>query len=207
MTDPDRILSEFIDAWRAGQRPDAGAYVDRAPPGAQPELSESIEIFLALAPEPDYDPAAWTALTADPAVARIAAAVESDAAEAWSTLLPRLREKRGLSLDALAGAVSERLGLAVARQAKARAYLEELEHDRLVPDRLSRRLLDALATVLETPAAWLERAGTAPAATSGALYRRQGDGEVEQRLEVIADAMLAGAGDWDDVDELFQGGR
>ena len=207
MTDPDRILSEFIDAWHAGERPDAGAYVDRAPPGAQPELARTIEVFLSLAPEPDYDQTAWATLTADPAVARIGAAVESDDAEPWSALLPRLRERRGLSLDALAGAVSERLGLAGGRQAKARTYLDDLEHDRLVPERLSRRLLDALATVLDTPAAWLERAGAAPAAPAGALYRRQGEGAVEQRLEVIADAMLAGAADWDEVDELFQGGR
>lgn len=207
MTDPDRILSEFIDAWRAGERPDAGAYVDRAPPGERPALAHTIEDFLQLAPEPDYGAATWTALTADPAVARIAAAVESDAAESWSALLPRLRERRGLSLDGLAGAVSERLGLAGGREPKARAYLEDLEHDRLVPERLSRRLLDALATVLETPAAWLERAGAAPTAPAGALYRRQGEGAVEQRLEVIADAMLADAGDWDEVDELFQGGR
>ena len=207
MTDPDRILSEFIDAWRAGERPDAGAYVDRAPPGARPELARTIEVFLTLAPEPEYDEAGWATLTADPAVARIAAAVESDDAESWSALLPRLRERRGLSLDALAGAVSERLGLTGGREAKARTYLDDLEHDRLVPERLSRRLLDALATVLETPTAWLERAGAAPAAPAGALYRRQGEGAVEQRLEVIADAMLAGAGDWDEVDELFQGGR
>ena len=104
MTDPDRILSEFIDAWRAGERPDAGAYVDRAPPGARPELARTIEVFLTLAPEPEYDAAAWATLTADPAVARITAAVESDDAESWSALLPRLRERRGLSLDALAGA-------------------------------------------------------------------------------------------------------
>lgn len=207
MTEPDRILNEFIDAWRAGESPDAGAYIDRAPPGARPELARTIEDFLSLAPEPQYDAAAWATLTADPAVARIAAAVESDDAESWSVLLPRLRERRGLSLDALAGAVSERLGLAAGRQPKARAYLDDLEHDRLVPERLSRRLLDALSTVLGTPAAWLERAGAAPVASAGALYRRQGEGAVEQRLEVIADAMLAGAADWDEVDELFQGGR
>jgi transcriptional regulator with XRE-family HTH domain len=207
MTDPDRILSEFIDAWRAGERPDAGAYVDRAPPAARPELARTIEVFLSLAPEPEYGAAEWATLTADPAVARITAAVESDDAESWSALLPRLRERRGLSLDGLAGAVSERLGLAGGPQAKARAYLDDLEHDRLVPERLSRRLLDALATVLGTPAAWLERAGAAPAAPAGALYRRQGEGAVEQRLEVIADAMLADAADWDEVDDLFQGGR
>jgi hypothetical protein len=207
MTDPDRILSEFIDAWRTADRPDAGAYVDRAPPGARPELAHAIEVFLSLAPESEYGAEEWAALTADPAVARITAAVESDDAESWSALLPRLRERRGLSPDGLAGAVSERLGLAGGRQAKARAYLDDLEHDRLVPERLSRRLLDALATVLGTPAAWLERAGAAPAAPAGALYRRQGEGAVEQRLEVIADAMLADAADWDEVDELFQGGR
>jgi hypothetical protein len=245
MTAADRILSEFIDAWRAGARPAAGDFVDRAPPGERPELAGAIETFLAIAPEPGYDEEGWRALTTDPAVARIAAAVEADAAvartapaaepveadaafartapaaeadasvtrtapadagEAWSALLPRLRAQRGLSPDGLAHALSERLGIA-GREAKARAYLDDLEHDRLVPERLSRRLLDALAAVLGTPTAWLERASAGPAAPAAALYRRQGEETVEQRLEVIADAMLAGAGDWDEVDELFQGGR
>ena len=206
MTAADRILSEFIDAWRAGTLPDAGAYVDRAPPAEQAELAGAIETFMAVAPEPDYDDDAWATLTTDPAVTRIADAVEDDAAEAWSSLLPRLRARHGLSLDGLATALSQRLGV-TGREPKTRAYLDDLEHDRLVPGRISRRLLDALAGVLGAPAAWLERVGTAPAAPSGALYRRQGEGTIEQRLEVIADAMLADADDWDEVDELFQGGR
>ena len=162
--------------------------------------------FLSLAPEPDYDQTAWgrSPPTLPGADRR---GLESDAAEPWSALLPRLRERRGLSLDGLAGAVSERLGRRRRQAAIPRAYLEDLERDRLVPERLSRRLLDALATVLDTPAAWLERAGAALAAPAGALYRRQGEGAVEQRLKVIADAMLADAADWDEVDELFQGGR
>jgi len=196
----DRLLSEFIDAWRAGSRPDAGAYVDRAPPGAQAELAAAIEAFLALAPEPEYDEHAWAALTADPAIAKVAGA------EPWSRMLPRLRERKALSTDGLAAALAQRLGVA-GHEAKARAYLDDLEHDRLVPARLSRRLLDALAAVLDAPAAWLERATAGPAAATGALYRRQGEGEVEQRLEVIADAMLTRAEEWDEVDELFQGGR
>jgi transcriptional regulator with XRE-family HTH domain len=202
----DRILSEFIDAWRAGERPAAGEYVDRAPPGEQAELAGAIETFMAVAPEPGYDDTAWAALTADPAVSHIADAAEADTGETWSALLPRLRARHGLSLDGVATALAERLGL-TGREAKARAYLDDLEHDRLVPERLSRRLLDALAGVLGAPAAWLERAGAGPAAPAGALYRRQGESTVEQELEVIADAMLADADDWDEVDELFQGGR
>jgi transcriptional regulator with XRE-family HTH domain len=202
----DQILSEFIDAWRAGARPDAHEYVDRAPPDDQPELAAAIETFLAIAPEPGYDDEGWRALTADPAVSRIAAAVEADGAGPWSSLLPRLRERAGLSPDALATALSSELGLA-GREPKTRAYLDDLEHDRLVPERLSRRLLDALAGLLGAPAAWLERASAGPAAPATALYRREGEPEVEQRLEVIADAMLVGAEEWDEVDELFQGGR
>jgi hypothetical protein len=207
VTSADRILSEFIDAWRAGDRPDAGAFVDRAPPAERPELAGAIETFMALAPEPGYDADAWSALTADPAVARAADAVEADAAEPWSALLPRLRARHGLSLDGLAATVAERLGIR-GREAKTRAYLDDLEHDRLVPQRLSRRLVDVLGAVLGAPAAWLERAGEGPAAPATALYRRQDPAaDAEQRLEVIADAMLADAGDWDEVDELFQGGR
>ena len=206
MTGTDRILSEFIDAWRAGRQPDAAAYVDRSPPEARPELADAIGTFLALAPEPAYDATAWARLTGDPEVAAVAAAVAADATAPWSVLLPRLRARRGFSLDELAAALARRLGTP-GREAKAARYLEALEHDRLVPARLSRRLLDALAGVLDAPAAWLERAGAGPAAPAGALYRREGEAPVEQRLEIIADALLAPAAEWDEVDELFQGGR
>jgi transcriptional regulator with XRE-family HTH domain len=191
----DRILSEFIDAWRAGERPDALEYIDRAPPQDRAELAAAIDTFMALAPEPSYDDPTWSALTTDPMIDRIAV-------DTWSALLPRLREQHGLSLDGLATTLAERFGVALP---KTRAYLDDLEHDRLVPERLSRRLLDTLAAVLGTPAAWLERAGAGPAAPTGALYR--GTGTAEQRLEVIADAMLADADEWDEIDELFQGGR
>ena len=207
MTEPDRILSEFIDAWRAGERPDAGAYVDRAPPPARPELARTIEVFLSLAPEPEYDQAAWAALAADPAVARIAAAVESDAAESWSALLPRLRERRGLSLDGLAGA---------GRSGSAWPAAAAGEGAR-IPGGPRARPARARATVPAAARRSRHRARNArgvararrnrSAAPAGALYRRQGEGAVEQRLEVIADAMLADAADWDEVDELFQGGR
>lgn len=190
------LLNEFIDAWQAGARPDAGEYVDRAPPADRPELAAAIETFLALAPEPAYDDEAWAALTADPAIARLA--------EPWSRLLPRLRERRELSPAALAAELSAELGLA-GREAKTHAYLDDLEHDRLVPERLSRRLLHALATVLDAPAAWLARATAAPAPAGSALFR--GESQLEQRLEVLADAMLTPADEWDELDELFQGGR
>ena len=193
------LLNAFIDAWQAGHRPDAAEYVDRAPPDERAALAQAIETFLALAPEPAYDAETWAALTADPAIPAIGG-------EAWSTLLPRLRERKALSPDGLAAALAAALGLG-GREAKARAYLDDLEHDRLVPERLSRRLLDALAGLLDAPAAWLERASAGPAAPATALYRRAGGTEVEHRLEVIADAMLTPAGEWDEVDELFQGGR
>jgi hypothetical protein len=64
-----------------------------------------------------------------------------------------------------------------------------------------------LAGLLAAPAEWLERAGAGRSAPAAALYRRHGEGAVEQRLEVIADALLVSAEDWDEVDELFQGGR
>ncbi|MBA2429886.1 MAG: hypothetical protein H0V55_09215, partial [Thermoleophilaceae bacterium] len=54
-TDPDRLLSEFIDAWNAGRRPDAGSYLERAGPEAQADLADSIAAFVTWAPTPDYD--------------------------------------------------------------------------------------------------------------------------------------------------------
>jgi transcriptional regulator with XRE-family HTH domain len=203
MTSPDRLLSEFADAWSAGLRPDAAAFIDRAPPGERAELAEQITAFLAAAPEPAYDEAGWGALAADPALPAVASALD---APSWATLLPELRARAGLSLDALAGALGARLGLRRELAPKTRRYLEAMERERLFPARVTPRLLDALADALGASAEALAAAGRRGPAAAGALYRRQEPGAVDERFEIIADALLA-PGDWDEVDELFQGER
>ena len=76
MTDRDRILSEFIDAWNAGRRPRARQYLARVPEGPQrDELADRLAIWLETAPAPRHDAATREAIRADPIVQSVLAAV------------------------------------------------------------------------------------------------------------------------------------
>jgi hypothetical protein len=207
--DPDRILSDFIDAWNAGRRPDVDEHLARAAEPDRAQLLADITAFAAFAPTPDYDDAALAAIRAEAAVASAAAAARSSGA-LWPALLPRLRERAALSTGQLAAGLVGALGLPADREPKTRGYLERLEAGELRPGGLSGRLLDALARVLGVPRGDLEAAGAfgVPAAAP-ALFRAEGPAAeaLREDLDVIADALAAPAGgEWDEVDELFRGG-
>jgi hypothetical protein len=207
--DPDRILSEFIDAWNAGERPDVDDYVGRAAEADRAPLASDIVAFLAFAPTPDYDDAALEAIRAEPAVVAGAAATET-ASGLWPALLPRLRARAALTTGQLAAALVGALGLTPDREPKTRDYLERLESGELEPRGLSGRVLDGLSRVLDVPRSALEGAGGLGAAPAPALFRAEGPAADALRddLDVIADALAAPAGgEWDEVDELFRGGR
>jgi hypothetical protein len=53
-TDRDRILSEFIDAWNAGRRPDVDDYLARVDESERGELADALTAFLRFAPTPGY---------------------------------------------------------------------------------------------------------------------------------------------------------
>jgi hypothetical protein len=155
MTTTDRLLSEFIDAWMAGRRPDVDEYLERAGPDYRPELEEAIDAFLDTAPIPRYDEAILAQLRADPDVQAMADAVS------WETVMPRLRKRAGLGLTDLAAALRRTFGWDDAGERKAATYLEQLEQGALPPDRVSRRVRDALAGALRVPAGTLDAAAGA----------------------------------------------
>ena len=206
--DPDRVLSDFIDAWNAGRRPDVDEHLARVEPDRRDELASDIAAFVAFAPTPDYDDAAIAAIRAEPAVASAAAAAQSRGG-LWPALLPRLRERAALSTAQLAAALVGALGLPADRAPKARGYLERLEAGDLEPRGLSGRLLDALARLLGVPRDDLEAAGAFGAPSPApALFRAEGPAAEALRddLDVIADALAApGAGEWDEIDDLYRG--
>jgi hypothetical protein len=207
--DPDRILSDFIDAWNAGRRPDLDEHVARAAEPDREQLLADITAFVAFAPTPAYDDAALAAIRAEPVVASAAAAATAPGG-LWPALLPRLRERAALSTSQLAGQLVGALGMPSDRTPKTLGYLEELEAGELEPRGLSGRLLDALARLLGVPRSELEGAGGSGAPATAALFRAEGPAAETARddLDVLADALAApsGAG-WDEVDELFRGGE
>ena len=208
--DLDRVLSEFMDAWNAGRRPDVEDYLERVAPEQRRELADEITNWLTWAPAPDYDEATYERIRVDPLVREVVAAVDRPAG-LWPSLLPRLRARARLSVADVATAISKALGIA-GREEKAARYLQEMESGTLEPSGVSRRVLDALARVLGVAGSDLEAAGDlgwTPRPSATLLRADPGVGEeTTQHLEILAEAMAAPSEEpWDEVDELFRGGR
>src|SRR4051794_29146888 len=95
-------LSEFIDAWNAGERPDVDDYIARVPTEEQAALGEELLAFVTLAPTPSYSDEALQAIRAEPAVAA-ALTGETERGGLFGALFARMRERLGLSAAEVAG--------------------------------------------------------------------------------------------------------
>ena len=213
--DRDRILSEFIDAWNAGSRPDVDDYLARATADEQGELADQLLSFLTFAPTPSYDDDALAAIRAEPAVAA-ALAAPAQRGGLLPSLLSSLRARFSMTTPQLARELIRALELPSDREQKTASYLERLENGELDPTGVSRRIFDALARVFEIPRSQLEGAGDlsrwlpirAPAAAP--VFRADKDAAqgVGAQLDMLADALQApGGAGRDEVDDLFLGGR
>jgi hypothetical protein len=214
MSRHDQVLSEFMDAWNAGRRPRMRDYLERVPAGPErDELADDIGTWLEVAPTPAYSAQTRAAIRSEPVVEAIFASVGADEG-AWAVVLPRLRGHAGLGIRDLASRLVERFKLGAADEDRAAAYLEQLERGELRPERVSRRLLDALGGLLGVSGASLADLGgvvrgPAPRAAGAPLFRAEKDaGEwVSQDIEVLSRAAMAPAPEpMDELDRLFRGG-
>jgi hypothetical protein len=209
----DRILSDFVDDWNAGRRPQVPEYLDRAAPPERDELAARLAEWLVVAPSPGLDDAARAAVRAEAPLQAALRAIESESG-LWPELLPRLRERAGLRLGELAERVTRAFGLA-GHEDRAAAYLERMEAGELDAARVSRRLLDVLGRALGVggeelaQAGDLGAAGLRPAAAGGVLFRaeRRGGDALAQDLEALSEAAMTPAPPpMDELDRLFTGG-
>ena len=209
MTSVAHALGEFIAAWNAGERPRLDDYISRVAPDEQDDLAQQIRMYMLTAPEPEeYSEEAWAEMSADPMIARIAE--QAMEPEPWPSLLPRLRERAGLT----AAAVVDRLG--TRNRAKAQNLYEEMESGELDPERPSWALLDKLAGIFGVSRESLDWRGgglqvlrsmaAPPPAAAPALFRSD-DAVTHHDMDLLADGLTQQADDWDDVDDLFLGGR
>lgn len=205
----DLLLNEFIEAWNAGRRPRVDDFVERAPAEERDELAGLIGSFLELAPTPDYSPQQLAALERDPTVKAITKLLDSKAG-LWPTLLPKLRGSAKLTRDQVVTRVAELLGLA-GRERKIKRYYHQMESGTIDPRGVSSSVLDALAGVFGVDVDELEQAGDfpllTPSAPQGAYLRSYSVQEVRSHREADVPPAAASPGDWDEVDELFRGGR
>src|SRR5437763_8219098 len=137
----EQVLSEFIDAWNAGRRPDVDEYIARVPAEEQIALGEELATFLTFAPAPAYSDDALAAIRAEIADA-------DEKRPLFPALLTRLRDSLGLSTADVAGKLVDELGLTKKQAPKTATYLERLEAGSLEPVRVSRRVCEALGRVL-----------------------------------------------------------
>ena len=212
-TDRDRILSEFVDAWSAGARPDVDDYVARVGEDERAELSAELAAFVRFAPTPEYSDEALDAIRADPIVAE-ALAASSGRAGLLPSLLTRLRERLGMSNADVAGELVRTLDLPQDRAPKAASYLAQLERGQLEPSRISGRVFEVLAKVLGVPRSELEGAGdvggwAAPGAPAAAFRASDEAADAAApHLDLLARGLATpGESARDEVDDLFLGGR
>ena len=204
----DKLLSDFIDAWNAGERPRVSDYLERAEPADRDELAERLEEWLLMAPTPAYSEQSLADIRAEPAFAAAMAEIDAQP-EPWAEVLPRLRERAGLRVRDLAARVTSAFGL-TGQEARAEAYLEQMERGDLDATSVSRRVLDVLAGALGASAEALSRAGgPRPAAPGAMLFRAESEpaGSVEEDLAALAHAALSSPPPpMDELDRLFLGG-
>ena len=212
-TDRDRILSEFVDAWNAGARPDVDDYVARVDEDERAQLSAELAAFVRFAPTPAYSDEALDAIRADPIVAE-ALTASSGRAGLLPSLLTRLRERLGMSNADVAGELVRTLDLPQDRAPKAASYHEQLERGQLEPSRISGRVFEVLAKVLGVPRSELEGAGdvggwAAPGAPAAAFRASDEAADAAApHLDLLARGLaMPGESARDEVDDLFLGGR
>jgi hypothetical protein len=211
MSTADRLLSEFIDAWNSGERPRAETYLERAPAEERDELAGLINTFLEHAPTPDYSDEAYAELAREPAVQEITRLVDAEAG-LWPSLLPRLRRRVRLKREEVVAGLAELLGVQ-GKESKVAVYYHQMETGSLDPGGVSRRVLDALGKVLRVDPGEIQEAADvwrAPPETLAEVYMRAEPGRSPSEAGA-ADAPSPGEEqwrvEWDEVDQLFRGGR
>ena len=209
MTDLDRLLSDFIDTWNAGQNPSVRDYLaltdddrDRS------ELASQLAAFLDVAPIPAYPPGSLDHAFTGSVVDAAAAAFETSNS-AWPTLLPRWRAAAGLSFQQLAGRVLESAGLPDADHERAATYLASMERGALDAGSVTERAMNVVARALGVNARDLVAAGRPIRPVAAApLFRAvdvDGADNVGEKLTALTEAMLAPV-EPGPVDEFFLGG-
>lgn len=208
MTDIATVLGDFIDAWNAGRRPEVDDHLARVAEADRDELRRQIAMWLQVAPDPEYDEATRAEITADP-VLLAALAAGRQTAEPWAARLRAMREQAGLAVEQVAERLAGALGLTGGRQRTA-DYLARAEAAALDETRVSRRLIDALASVLG-----VDRDDVAPAwgmpPTAAQFYRREAGlsdaAMLEQEFDALSRAARVPAPEpLDELDRLFLGG-
>jgi hypothetical protein len=208
MATPEELLSNFIDAWNAGERPRVPEYLAKAPAADREELAALIRTFLEQAPTPDYSPEKLAAIASEPAVKELSGLIESQSGF-WPSLLPRLRRRSKLTRDQVVAQLAGLLGLE-GREPRIHPYYHQMETGTIDPRGVSRRVLEGLAKVFKVDVKQIEEAGDftlMPPSGAPAYLRSYKAREVMGAEAVDFNAPASPGAPMDEVDQLFLGGR
>jgi hypothetical protein len=210
MTDVEQLLRDYIREHRAGGEADPRAFVSRVDGRTdQRELEALIDAYLEHAPRAPVDTTA-TSVAAEAVVDEVLRELDAPV-QTWRVLLPTLRMQARLKRDELVRRLSEALGVAGHEQKVAR-YYNAMEHEQLEAARISSRVYEALAALVNTSAEALRRAAPQPPRAEMTDFAFARSAPWESDPDAVAapapapPASLASAVPWDEVDELFRGG-
>jgi hypothetical protein len=183
----EQLVDEFVVRFRRGEDPDLRAYLARAGDEAE-AFAALVDGLLQAVPPPE--------VTAE----RLALS------RAWlqgESPLLALRTERGLERAEVVERLRERLGIAEAKREKLRLRYHELETGQLEPERVDRRVWEALAEAFRAQVGDL--AGWARPSRASvprlAFYRRADADAAPGAVEWVSDE------EPDEVDALFGVGR
>jgi hypothetical protein len=214
MGDLNRLLAEFMEAHLAGKNPDPWEYVNQLDGAEREELEELIDAYYIDAPAQRWDAEAFSGSAAERAADALDRAFRGQAG-LWPSLLPRLRDRAHLKRRELVGRLAASLDV-TAKEEKVARYYHEMEQGLLPSEKVSEKVLEALASIVGTTAGALRRAGqplTPEASTqdaASAVFARTAQPAPEYGgVTAAAKDRVSGAPEteWDEVDELFLGGQ
>lgn len=209
MISVDRLLAEYIEEHRSGGDADPRAYLARASPQTRSELAALIDAFLVRAPRRPLDDQGFRGSTAERTVDELHRAIAGQSG-LWPAVLPELRDRAGVKRSDLVERLAGLLGVAN-RTDKVARYYHEMEQGLLPSQGVSNRVLEALSQIVGESTQALRDAGRSlgapplgePVTGQAAFARRAAYAEAAAAPPA---ATSAGDEEWDEADELFQGG-
>lgn len=208
MSRVDDLFERYRSAFREGADPDPRPYLEQVEAADRRELDALIQGFLATLPPREFDPEKDAGSPAGELTRRVLAAARAERAETWPALLPQARQDVQLLREELVRRLADDLG-APDKVEKVARYYNAMEHGRLPVQGVADRVLEALSGVIGVSVARLRAAGERSlplAGGEGFVFARTASPSPFPPPDVLPGIPPLAGEDWDEVDELFQGG-
>jgi hypothetical protein len=221
MTDLDKLLGDYIEAYLGGKRPDPATFLEGLEGDEREQLSGLIEAFLLDAPNEEWDAEGYRESIAKQVVESLDQSLHGQSG-LWPAVLPRLRNRAKLKRAEVVERLAAGIG-AAGREEKVAAYYHQMERGQLPAGGVSGRVLEVLGEIVGESAARLRELGETlvPGGGGSVVETEMADAAFARTAapdpahmpapaespgdEAAVRARRAGA-DRDEIDDLFTGG-